>query len=105
VHGGAAPPTSTILTTTNMGHEKAIKSGQEHRKPYRGAASWVSSCRNHGRCSYCESNRTQAAQKFKAATTDEMIYDEMAPWYCDDSAEEIREELCPDPTAPWNINK
>lgn len=85
-----------------MGHEKAIKSGQEHRKPYRGAKSWTCACRNHGSCGYCESNRTQAAQKFKAATTDELIYDEMIPYYWDDSAEEIREEICPDPTDPWN---
>lgn len=41
-----------------MGLEKAIKHGKEHRKEYRDARRWDCTCRNHGACSYCRSNRT-----------------------------------------------
>jgi len=40
-----------------MGMWKAIKSGKEHRKPYRGSKSFDSSCRNHGGCPYCGPGR------------------------------------------------
>lgn len=36
---------------------KAIQNGKERRKPYQGAKSISCSCRNHGGCPYCESNR------------------------------------------------
>ena len=48
-----------------MGLEKAIKSGKEHRKKYRGAKSVSSSCRNHGGCPWCEENRTYQQRKLK----------------------------------------
>lgn len=37
--------------------DKAIASGKERRKPYRGAKAIDRSCRNHGGCAWCESNR------------------------------------------------
>lgn len=37
--------------------DKAIASGKERRKPYRGAKAIDRSCRNHGGCVWCESNR------------------------------------------------
>lgn len=40
-----------------MALDKAIKSGKEHRKPYRGSKSFDPSCRNHGGCAWCEANR------------------------------------------------
>ena len=40
-----------------MSLDKAIKHGKEHRKPYRGSKAFDKSCRNHGGCPYCESNR------------------------------------------------
>ena len=40
-----------------MALDKAIKSGKEHRKPYRGSKVIDYSCRNHGSCPYCERNR------------------------------------------------
>lgn len=40
-----------------MALDKAIKSGKEHRKPYRGSKRFDCSCRNHGSCPYCEQNR------------------------------------------------
>lgn len=40
-----------------MSFEKAIKSGKEHRKPFRGGKRYSKSCSNHGGCPYCQSNR------------------------------------------------
>ena len=40
-----------------MSLDKAIISGKEHRKPYRGAKSVDYMCRNHGICFYCSNNR------------------------------------------------
>jgi hypothetical protein len=40
-----------------MSLEKAIKYNKEYRKQYRGAKSFACSCRNHGGCGYCNSNR------------------------------------------------
>jgi hypothetical protein len=37
--------------------DKAIKSGKEHRKPYRGSERFDKSCRCNGGCPYCRSNR------------------------------------------------
>lgn len=37
--------------------DKAIASGKERRKPYRGAKAIDRSCRNHGGCVWCEGNR------------------------------------------------
>ena len=41
-----------------MSLEKAIKHNKEKRKPYRGSKAFDCTCRNHGSCAYCESNRT-----------------------------------------------
>jgi len=46
-----------------MSLSKAIKFGKEHRKPYRKSKSFDSSCRNHGSCSWCKSNRTIREQR------------------------------------------
>ena len=40
-----------------MSLDKAIKSGKEHRKEFRGAKAVDCSCRNHGDCSWCKENR------------------------------------------------
>ena len=40
-----------------MALDKAIKSGKEHRKPYRGSKAIDATCRNHGGCPWCEENR------------------------------------------------
>jgi len=46
-----------------MSLNKAIKSGKEHRKPYKGAKAIDCTCRNHGGCPYCESNRMYQFRK------------------------------------------
>jgi len=45
--------------------DKAIESGKEHRKQYRGAKRVDPSCRNHGGCPYCEENRLYQDKKIK----------------------------------------
>ena len=51
-----------------MSLEKAIKHGKEHRKPYRGSKAFDCSCRNHGSCAYCESDRTLFDKKARLRT-------------------------------------
>ena len=46
-----------------MSLDKAIKHGKEKRKEYRGSKRFDRSCRNHGRCSYCEDNRQHSDNK------------------------------------------
>ena len=55
-----------------MGYEKAIAHGKERRKPYRGAKSVDSSCRNHGGCSWCTNNRLFQRRKTEEAAKDEI---------------------------------
>lgn len=40
-----------------MSLSKAIASGKEHRKEYRGGKAVDKTCRNHGGCPWCEGNR------------------------------------------------
>lgn len=40
-----------------MSLDKAVQHKKEHRQPYRKSKSFDASCRNHGRCSWCEHNR------------------------------------------------
>lgn len=41
-----------------MSLDKAIEHGKEYRKPYRGSKAIDRTCRNHGSCEWCKSNRT-----------------------------------------------
>lgn len=41
-----------------MSLDKSIQSEKERRKPYCGAKAVDSTCRNHGSCGWCLSNRT-----------------------------------------------
>lgn len=51
-----------------MSLDKAIESGKEHRKQYRGSKRFDKSCRNHGNhghgpgheCNWCKGNRLHA---------------------------------------------
>ena len=43
--------------------DKAIEHGKERRKPYRGAKSVDSTCRNHGSCPHCEGGRKHKAAR------------------------------------------
>lgn len=48
-----------------MSLNKAIKSGKEHKKPYRGAKAIDKQCRNHGGCPFCKNNRLHKFKKIK----------------------------------------
>lgn len=50
-----------------MSLNKAIEHGKEKRKPYAGAKAVDCSCRNHGTCSWCLSNRTIQQKKAEEA--------------------------------------
>lgn len=58
-----------------MAMTKAIQSGKEHRKPYRGSKAVDRMCRNHGGCMWCYCNRTYKYQKKM-----EKMMDEMKEW-------------------------
>lgn len=55
-----------------MSLEKAIKYGKEKRKEYRGSKRFDHSCRNHGNCGYCQSNREHSDNK-RAYSVDEQL--------------------------------
>jgi hypothetical protein len=38
------------------------KNRKDHRKPYRGAKSVDSMCKNHGECPYCKENRLKSSR-------------------------------------------
>ena len=46
--------------------DKAIASGKEHRKPWRGSKSIDITCRCHGGCTWCLGNRTHKYAKAQA---------------------------------------
>lgn len=46
-----------------MSFDKAIESGKEHRKQFKGAKSVSYSCRNHGECPWCRGNRLYGNRK------------------------------------------
>lgn len=48
---------------------KAIEHGKEKRKTYRGAKAIDCSCRNHGTCEWCKSNRMIQVKKEKLKKT------------------------------------
>ena len=66
-----------------MALDKAIKSGKEHRKPYRGSKAIDGTCRNHGSCPWCKANRQH---KFRDKQADE-------EWRNDDETAYARSDL------------
>lgn len=55
-----------------MSLDKAIESGKEHRKHYRGSKRVDRTCRNHGSCDYCKGNRLYSTKKAMDAVKDKM---------------------------------
>ena len=51
-----------------MSLNKAIEHGKEKRKPYKGAKAIDRTCRNHGSCEWCKSNRLYQQLKMHEAT-------------------------------------
>lgn len=56
-----------------MSLDKSIQHGKEHRKPYRGSKAIDRSCRNHGSCKWCLSNRTHGNDKRKISAEERMV--------------------------------
>ncbi|WHH59145.1 hypothetical protein [Petroclostridium sp. X23] len=48
-----------------MSLDKAIEHGKEKRKQYRGAKAVDHTCRNHGTCPHCKSNRLYKQKRDK----------------------------------------
>jgi hypothetical protein len=57
-----------------MSLDKAIEHGKEKRKPYRGAAVFVQSCRNHGGCPWCEEDRKHKFRDKKPITKEDLDF-------------------------------
>lgn len=55
-----------------MSLNKAIEHGKEHRRPYIGSKRFDKTCRNHGSCDWCRSNRKH---KFRDKHKDEECID------------------------------
>ena len=51
-----------------MSLDKAIEHGKEKRKPYYGAKAIDCTCRNHGSCAWCMSNRLYQQLKMDEAS-------------------------------------
>ena len=51
-----------------MSLNKAIEHGKEHRKQYTGAKAIDCTCRNHGSCEWCKSNRLYQQMKHEEAS-------------------------------------
>ena len=53
-----------------MSLDKAIDHGKEKRKRYRGSKAVDTTCRNHGSCEWCKSNRLYKFKKDKLRGTE-----------------------------------
>jgi len=51
-----------------MSLDKAIEHKKEKRKQYTGAKAIDKTCRNHGSCEYCKSNRLHIQERNKQAS-------------------------------------
>ena len=51
-----------------MSLDKAIEHGKEKRKPYYGSKAIDCTCRNHGSCEWCRSNRLYQQLKMDEAS-------------------------------------
>lgn len=57
-----------------MSMDKAIASGKEHRKAYRGSKAIDKTCRNGGSCAYCRANRMYKNLKKSVDKREFMLY-------------------------------
>lgn len=64
-----------------MSLDKAIDSGKERRKPYRKSNRFDKTCRNHGTCPRCKSDRTHAGKRQEPVEGDVALWDRDAKWH------------------------
>jgi hypothetical protein len=55
-----------------MSLDKSINSGKDHRRKYYGSKSFDKTCRNHGSCPCCESNRIYKNKKAISKVEDQI---------------------------------
>jgi len=55
-----------------MSLNKAILYGKEKRQQYRKSKRFDRTCRNHGSCNYCRSNRTHKYKKKLVSTLEQL---------------------------------
>ena len=55
-----------------MSLDKSIQHGKSHRKQYRGTKAIDTTCRNHGSCEWCRSNRTRKNDKRELSIDERM---------------------------------
>lgn len=60
------------MRSIQMSLDKSIQSGKSHHKPYRGAKSIDSTCRNHGSDKWFHGNRTRRNDKQELASEQEL---------------------------------
>ena len=65
-----------------MSLDKGIKYGKEHRKQNINSKLFDSSCRNHGSCDWCKSNRLYKVNK-RIEGTDQKLRE----YYCEEEIE------------------
>lgn len=74
-----------------MSLEKAIEYRKEKRKAYRGSKAFDYTCRNHGSCNYCESNRTIQSKRAKGR-----LEGQEDEFYGEFSLADPHDSICPD---------
>jgi hypothetical protein len=63
-----------------MSFDKQYPNRKDKRKPYRGSKRFDRTCRNHGACPYCETNRLHNTEKRKSiadASMEEFVNKDM----------------------------
>jgi hypothetical protein len=55
-----------------MSLDKSIESGRERRRKFRGGKAIDKSCRNHGTCNWCRSNRGFANKQDQEAADEQL---------------------------------
>jgi len=70
-----------------MSMNKAIESGKEHRKQYKGCQAFDPSCRCHGGCPWCRDNRMHRTEKRMPVDDNGDIVGKRPQYYDEDSGE------------------
>jgi ubiquitin len=61
----------SVCKRDSMSFDRPYPNRKDKRKPYRGSAQHDRTCRNHGSCPYCKSNRQHANKKREQSAKDQ----------------------------------
>jgi len=70
-----------------MSFDQSINHRKEHRKPYYDSRRWDRTCRNHGSCGWCYSNRL-----FSSTRSQFRVQDELEDWNIQDPEDVLKED-------------